>query len=174
MCHQNKWNLIYNNPPSVGALQIGIYSCQVTIQAGTEKCAAKSIVVTGWTTLFFVHLRSINYFSWFNLFFHSTDHVPLQLTYHASFTAETAIYSFNILFLGHIFYLPIRQNLDFSHINLLFFWPCRTSSVLGEANSQYLCKATRGPPLWVQDEQCNLYKNMLVQKWPNAYHGRQL
>ena len=83
---------------SVGASQIGIYSCQVTNQAGTEKCAAE-LLVKGWTTLFFVHhLLSINNFSSINsiFFLHSTDHVPNHLTYHASFTAFTAIFSFSV------------------------------------------------------------------------------
>lgn len=37
---------------SVGTLQSGIYSCQVSNEAGTVKSTAE-LLVTGWTTLFF-------------------------------------------------------------------------------------------------------------------------
>lgn len=57
---------------SVGALQCGIYSCQVSNEAGAVKSAAE-LLVKGWTILFFVHHRhrhTIN--SIFFLHFHSS------------------------------------------------------------------------------------------------------
>lgn len=39
---------------SVGTVQSGIYSCQVSNEAGTTKSAAQ-LLVKGWTILFFVH-----------------------------------------------------------------------------------------------------------------------
>ncbi len=39
---------------SVGTLQCGIYSCQISNEAGTVKSAAE-LLVKGWTILFFVH-----------------------------------------------------------------------------------------------------------------------
>lgn len=56
---------------SVGTLQCGIYSCQVSNEAGAVKSASK-LLVKGWTILFFVHHRhSIN--SIFFLHFHSSS-----------------------------------------------------------------------------------------------------
>lgn len=58
---------------SVGTLQSGIYSCQVSNEAGAVKSTAE-LLVKGWTILFFVHHdhhhHSINsiFFSPFSLF----------------------------------------------------------------------------------------------------------
>lgn len=57
---------------SVGTLQCGIYSCQVSNEAGTVKSAAE-LLVKGWTPLFFVHHHRHSINSIFFLHFHSSS-----------------------------------------------------------------------------------------------------
>lgn len=60
---------------SVGTLQSGIYSCQVSNEAGTVKSAAE-LVVKGWTIFFFVHYHYLLINSIFFLHSHSSSSFP--------------------------------------------------------------------------------------------------
>lgn len=134
---------------SVGTLQSGIYSCQVSNEAGTAKSAAQ-LLVKGWTILFLSTIIAMHLTPSFFSIFHSSSLSSCV------FSLLYCLPEISVLFsespataASHVSASSIRpitaQVLLYAEdSNLIFFLLCRTTSVCPETASHYVCETVRG------------------------------